>query len=175
MKLVYIGNLLAILTLVLFIVFFSENYAASELSFRQTRFLVKVPPPIEARASEQERFWRFQKFLFPQHEVPDPIPESLPHFCGLLIISLEKDGYIKINYETYGDLSDTRLLTAKLRENFRDREEMGVIDEKTHKPIKAVMLKAPRSAKYGDVIKVVDALKASGADPIVLQIDYLPK
>jgi len=52
---------------------------------------------------------------------------------------------------------------------------MGVIDAKSHKTIKAVMLKAPRSARYGEIITVIDALKQSGADPIVLQIDDLPK
>lgn len=174
MKLTYIGNLVAILMFLLFLVFFSGTYAGSEPSFRQTRFLVKVPPPIDAGSSEHERFWQFQKFLFPQQEIPDPIPEAIPNFCGLFIISLEKDGSIKINRETYARLSDTEPLTEKLREIFRYREENRVIDEKTHKTIKAVMLKAPRSAKYGEIVKIVDALKQSGADPIVLQIDDLP-
>ena len=175
MKLVYTGNFLAIFTFLLFLVVFGGTYAGSEPSFHQTRFLVKIPPPIDADAYDQERFRQFQKVLFPPEEIPDTLPENLPYSCGLLIITLEKDGYIKINYETYGNLSDPRPLIGKLREIFRYREENGVIAEKTHQPVKAVMLKALRSSKYGDVTKVVDALKESGADPIVLQIDYLPK
>ena len=173
MKLAYTGNFLAILTLQLFILFFSWNYANSEPSFRQTRFLVKIPPPPDVDSSEAEKFWRFQRFLFPQAEMPEAFPAAVPNFCGLFVIALEKDGYLKINRETYARLPDTEPLTRELRAIFRYREENGVIDEKTHRPIKAVMLKAPRSAKYGDVIKVIDALKTSGADPIVLQIDDL--
>jgi hypothetical protein len=36
-----------------------------------------------------------------------------------------------------------------------------------------VFLKAPKSRLYGDIIYVIDALKAAGAQPIGLQIDYL--
>ena len=175
MNLGYIGNLVAILVFLLFLVFFTGRYFGSESYFRQTRYLVKIPPPVSTDASEQERFWQFQKFLFPQADVPDPIPEGIPNFCGLFVISLEKSGSIKINRETYASLSNTEPLTEKLREIFQYREEMGVIDAKSHKTIKAVMLKAPRSARYGEIITVIDALKQSGADPIVLQIDDLPK
>jgi biopolymer transport protein ExbD len=175
MKLVYTGNLLAILVFVLFLVIFGAMYASGEASYRKTIFLVKIPPPVSAGASEKEKFWRFQKFLFPQENIPTQIPEAMPNFCGLFVISLEKNGSIKINRETYARLSDAAPLIEKLREIFRYREDAGVIDEITHRPIKAVMLKAPRSAKYGDIIKVVDALKQSGADPIVLQIDDLPE
>ncbi len=175
MKLAYIGNLVAILVFLLFLIFFTATYFGEEPRFHQTRFLVKIPPPVSADSSEAEKFWRFQKFLFPQEDIPDSFPKAIPNFCGLFIISLEKDGYIKINREIHASLSDIEPLTNKLREIFRYREETGVLDAKTHKPIKAVMLKAPRSAKYGDIIKIIDALKQSGADPIVLQIDDLPR
>lgn len=38
---------------------------------------------------------------------------------------------------------------------------------------KTVFIKAPRGLNYGSVAKVVDAVKAPGADPISLQIDNL--
>ena len=38
---------------------------------------------------------------------------------------------------------------------------------------RSVFIKAPRGLDYGSVAKVVDAVKASGADPIALQIDDL--
>ena len=38
---------------------------------------------------------------------------------------------------------------------------------------KTVFIKAPRGLYYGSVAKVVDAVKAPGADPISLQIDNL--
>jgi biopolymer transport protein ExbD len=36
-----------------------------------------------------------------------------------------------------------------------------------------VFIKAPKNLPYGDVAKVVDAVKISGASPISLQIDAL--
>lgn len=38
---------------------------------------------------------------------------------------------------------------------------------------KAVFIKAPRSKPYGDVVKVIDAVKAAGGSPIGLQIEGL--
>ena len=175
MKPVYVGNLVAILFFLLFIVVLTSYYAADGPRFRQTSFLVRIPPPISEELPAHERFWRFQKFLFPQTEIPENVPESIPNFCGLFIISLEKDDSLKINTEKCGSLSDTEPLTSRLREIFEDRERNGVFEENSKKTVKAVMLKAPRSAKYGDVTKIVDALKESGADPIVLQIDCLPE
>ena len=38
---------------------------------------------------------------------------------------------------------------------------------------KAVFIKAPRSKPYGEVVKVIDAVKAAGGSPIGLQIEGL--
>ena len=38
---------------------------------------------------------------------------------------------------------------------------------------KTVFIKAPRSIPYGEVARVMDGLKGSGADPIGLQLDDL--
>jgi len=39
---------------------------------------------------------------------------------------------------------------------------------------KTVFVKAPRALHYGDVVKVIDAIKGAGADPVGLQVDDLP-
>ena len=39
---------------------------------------------------------------------------------------------------------------------------------------KTVFVKAPRAAKYGDVVKAIDAIKGAGASPVGLQVDDLP-
>ncbi len=39
---------------------------------------------------------------------------------------------------------------------------------------KAVFIKAPVNKAYGDIIAVIDEVKASGAEPIGLQTDGLP-
>lgn len=38
---------------------------------------------------------------------------------------------------------------------------------------KTVVVKATRSNKYGDVVRLIDAIKGAGANAIVLQIDDL--
>jgi biopolymer transport protein ExbD len=40
---------------------------------------------------------------------------------------------------------------------------------------KTVFVKAPRSLKYGEVVKVIDAIKGAGANPVGLQVDDLPQ
>jgi biopolymer transport protein ExbD len=39
---------------------------------------------------------------------------------------------------------------------------------------KTVFVKAPRATKYGEVVKVIDAIKGAGANPVGLQVDDLP-
>jgi hypothetical protein len=38
---------------------------------------------------------------------------------------------------------------------------------------RTVFVRAPRSIRYGEVARVIDAVKGAGAQPIGLQIDYL--
>jgi biopolymer transport protein ExbD len=38
---------------------------------------------------------------------------------------------------------------------------------------KTVFIKAPRSISYGEIARVIDGLKGSGAEPIGLQLDSL--
>ena len=40
---------------------------------------------------------------------------------------------------------------------------------------KTLFVKAPRSVKYVDVLRVIDAAKGAGANPVGLQIDDLPR
>ena len=86
-----------------------------------------------------------------------------------LVAAMEKDGKFKLNNEdnTLGSLS------ARLAEVFRNREANGVFREGTNEIEKTVFVKASRSAKYAEVAKLIDALKAVYADPIGLQIDDL--
>ena len=39
---------------------------------------------------------------------------------------------------------------------------------------KTVFVKAPRGLAYGNVVKVIDAIKGAGASPVGLQVDDLP-
>ncbi len=90
----------------------------------------------------------------------------------VVAISKETKG-ITLNNEAYGDVSDPSKLNAKLAEIFRERAANGVFRENTNEIEKTIFIKSPKSVRYGDVVKVIDAAKAAGASPIGLQIDDL--
>ncbi len=91
-----------------------------------------------------------------------------------LVISINKETKaISLNNDTFGDVTDTEKLSNKLKEIFKEREANGVFREGSNEVEKTVFMKAPKSVRYGDVVKVIDAAKAAGASPIGLQIDDL--
>lgn len=102
----------------------------------------------------------------PQVEVkPNPLT---------LVVAINKDTKaITLNNEPAGDVSDASPLTGKLEEIFKARETNGVFREGTNEVEKTIFIKSPTSVRYGDVVKVIDAVKVAKASPIGLQIDDL--
>ena len=90
-----------------------------------------------------------------------------------LVVSIDKDMKMTLNNEGMGDTSDTSTLSGKLSQVFKDRENAGTFREGTNEVEKTVFIKAPRSVRYGEVVKVIDGVKVAGAQPIGLQIDDL--
>ena len=91
-----------------------------------------------------------------------------------LVVGINKDTKaITLNNETFGDITDTEKLGNKLREIFKQREDNGVLREGSNEVEKTLFIKSPKSVRYGDVVKIIDAVKAAGASPIGLQIDDL--
>lgn len=90
-----------------------------------------------------------------------------------LIVFLDKEGKLRLNQDDMGNVADSSGLTNKLSEVFKLREQSGVFREGTNEIEKTVFIKSPRSVKYGEVAKVVDAVKFAGAQPVGLQIDDL--
>lgn len=100
-----------------------------------------------------------------------------------LVVAINPDATLKINQEKdFGTISEPQKLIAKLAETFRARTENRVYAEgmETRADLsdferteKTVFIKAPRTVPYGEVAKVVDAVKAAGASPLSLQIDGL--
>ena len=100
-----------------------------------------------------------------------------------LVVTISQDLQIKLNQDSLGSVNDTAPLAQKLAQTFRDRKEQRAYkigmenrgDLKEDDRIeKTVFVKAPRAAKYGDVVKVIDAIKGAGASPVGLQVDDLP-
>ena len=101
-----------------------------------------------------------------------------------LVVSIANDLSIKLNQDNMGSVNDTTPLANKLVQVFRERKETRAYkvgmetaanvseDEKIEK---TVFVKAPRALKYGEVVKVIDAIKGAGASPVGLQVDDLPQ
>ncbi len=110
----------------------------------------------------------------------EPKPEdnqvvAKPNPLTLVVTVNKANMNVTLNEEGAGDVSDTSLLTTKLQEIFKQRENNLVFREGTNEVEKTVFVKSPRSVKYGDVIKVIDAVKLAGSDRVGLQVDDLPE
>ncbi len=91
-----------------------------------------------------------------------------------LVVQISKsDLALQLNNDKAGNVTDTQPLVDRLTNIFKQREANGVFREGTNEVEKTVFVKAPKGVKYGDVVKVIDGIKISGAQPIGLQVDDL--
>ena len=88
-----------------------------------------------------------------------------------LVAAIDKDGKLLLNNEPKGTMPDASRIETTLKNIFKDREGNGVLREGTNEVEKKTYIKAAKSTKYGDFIKLFEAVKAAGADPIGIQID----
>ena len=105
---------------------------------------------------------------------PEPLEgNDLPVYPNplVLVVHLDKNADLTLNNEKQGSLNEISPLRSRLKEIFKAREDNGVFREGTNLIEKEVRVMAVSSAKFGDVIKMVDALKDAGASPVGLQID----
>ena len=103
-----------------------------------------------------------------------------------LIVNIKKDlgvelirGGIKI---ADASVNDPGNIGSTLAAEFKARKEQGVWKEglqgradlpPDERIEKTVFIKAPETFKYGDVVKVIDTVKGSGANPVGLQTEAL--
>lgn len=100
-----------------------------------------------------------------------------------LVVTINDDRTLKLNaLSDMGTVDDMTNLNQKLVALFEERTKNRVYRDgmaiRTDLPEKdriekTVFIKAPRSLSYGEVTRVIDGLKGSGADPIGLQLDGL--
>jgi biopolymer transport protein ExbD len=110
--------------------------------------------------------------------IVNPHPHSL-------IVTIDKDLKLKLNKQgEMGSVDDTGKLTAELISLFQQRKQNGILNKdvahrsdlsEDEKVLKTVFIKAPRSVQYGTVVKVMDAIKGAGAEPVGLLIDDLER
>ncbi len=133
-------------------------------------------------ASNDRTKKRFLLQILPQRDPNEDISKLKPNPLTL-VVSISIDLQLKLNWDAMGSVNDPSALTARLAQTFQKRKEQHVYkpgmetradvpeDERVEK---TVVIKAYRSSRYGDVIKIIDVVKGAGANPIVLQLDDLP-
>ena len=125
---------------------------------RPSRFVAKLPAP-------------------PHPELPlHPNDETL-------VVIIEPDRTLRLNSLTdMGTVDDPSKLNAKLVALFAERTRNKVYRTELADSLdvpeqlriqKTVFIRAPRGIPYGQVVQVMDGLKATGAEPIGLQLDGL--
>lgn len=101
-----------------------------------------------------------------------------------LVVSVGNDLQLRLNQDSMGSVNDTGPLSQKLRVVFQQRKEQHAykpgMETRSDVPEeerieKTVFVKAPRSLRYEEVVKVIDAIKGAGANPVGLQVDDLPQ
>jgi biopolymer transport protein ExbD len=98
---------------------------------------------------------------------PQPIDSRINPNPDALVVSVGRDLSLAVNeFNDLGTPDRPDALTRQLASIFNQRSEQGNV-------IKVVFVKAPRNVAYGKVVKVIDAIKLAGADPLALQIDRL--
>ncbi len=109
----------------------------------------------------------------PAEPKPDDTTVAKPNPLTLVVAVNKSDLKLTLNNQDVGDVTNSEALTTQLKETFQSREANGVFREGTNEVEKTIFIKSPRSVKYGDVVKIIDAVKFAGAQPIGLQIDDL--
>ena len=112
----------------------------------------------------------------PERTDTEPPPDGL-------VVTINADRSVALNNQTgLGTVDDLGKLNKVLADTFAQRKanhaysQEGQIatnlpeDERVQK---TVFIRAPRSLKYLEVVKVIDGIKGAGANPIGLQVDQL--
>lgn len=116
---------------------------------------------------------RFEAKIPAEPKDDEQTVQAKPNPLTLVIAINRTDNTVTLNNESQGDINNTDALNAKLKQIFKERENNGVFREGTNEVEKTIFIKSPRSVKYGSVVRVIDAAKDAGAQPIGLQIDDL--
>ncbi|HVS80617.1 MAG TPA: biopolymer transporter ExbD [Pyrinomonadaceae bacterium] len=124
---------------------------------------------------------RFKADIPSQRDPNEDVSKLKPNPLTL-VVTISTDLQLKLNQDVMGSVNDPGALAAKLQQTFQQRREQHAYKvgmetsnlPEEQKIEKTVFVKAPRALHYGDVVKVIDAIKGAGASPVGLQVDDLP-
>jgi biopolymer transport protein ExbD len=126
---------------------------------------------------------RFKADIPTQRDPNEDLSQLKPNPLTL-VVSISPDLQLKLNQDAMGSVNDTGALSVRLQQVFQQRKELRAykpgMETRSDLPEeerieKTVFVKAPRSLHYGEVVKVIDAIKGAGANPVGLQVDDLPQ
>jgi biopolymer transport protein ExbD len=95
-------------------------------------------------------------------KLPEKLERDKISEYPMLVVTVTSSGDYLLNLDRVPTLED---LQGFLLRTLERRPPEG----------KAVFIKAPRSARYGEIVKVIDVMKAAGSAPIGLQIEDLER
>lgn len=104
---------------------------------------------------------------------PKPEEQNVTAYELNLRVDIARDLTLQLNNEPTGTTSETASLSRRLAEVFEIRRQRQQVNPVTGEVVKTVFIKAPKSIRYGEVVKVIDAVKGAGASPVGLQVDAL--
>ncbi len=103
-----------------------------------------------------------------------------------LIVAIDKGSKVTLtrgqNVIAEGAVEDAGPIATRLAAEFKERRDQQIWKEGFESRAelspddrieKTVFVKAPQNFKYGDVVKVIDAIKGAGASPVGLQTEAL--
>ena len=124
------------------------------------------------------------KTLVPERS--EEMSENAKQSPRTLIVNIKKDLSAELlrggNKIADGSVNDPGPIGAALSNEFKTRKEQGIWKEGMEgradlppddRIERTVFIKAPETFKYGDVVKVIDAVKGAGANPVGLQTEAL--
>ncbi len=126
---------------------------------------------------------RFKADIPTQRDPNEDLSQLKPNPLTL-VVSISNDLQLKLNQDSMGSVNDTSALSKKLLVVFQQRKELRAykpgMETRTEVPEqdrieRTVFIKAPRALRYEEVVKVIDAIKGAGANPVGLQVDDLPQ
>ena len=113
----------------------------------------------------------------------EPDNRVLPPNPKTLVVTIDMDRTLKLNeLPDMGTVIDASKLSMALVSLFAERTRNHVYRDELLARLdlpeslrieKTVFIKAPRSISYGEVARVIDAIKGAGGEPIGLQLDDL--
>jgi biopolymer transport protein ExbD len=87
---------------------------------------------------------------------------------NVLLVETDENRIIKLNWENLGSIDDTSLLEKRLRDVFQYRCENEIFNRDFTQIEKTVFIQPNESTRYGDLVKLIEALNKAGANPVYL-------